>query len=433
MTRGPTTFALILSLLALALALALGLAASLALRGGLRAVADTYGRLVVSTALAADELSTHDDARSRAALAEIEKLGLHFSDTPPVPPDRRVLPMLAELQHRVGELLGDPDRVVVARVFDPEISIRSARDPRRWIVLSAVSYRQQVIASTLVISVVAGLIALAVAAIGARRLTLPLERLANNANDWLAGQPMDDSLRGSPREVRRLAEAIGTASENLRNAARQRELMLAGISHDLRTPLARLRIALELGDAADPLRSAAMIDDIEQLDSALEQCLAFVRDGRDEPLREIDLATIVGQLVSLRRQPDDWQVSTPPTLIAKARPTLLRRAIGNLMDNAERYGAAPFETTLWRDDDCVHVRVADCGPGVPQDLLDKLGRPFLRGDPARGGSGSGLGLSIVQRAAKLHGGELSLRNADTGGFVAEIRLRVDELQMAHRD
>ena len=431
MTRGPSTFTLVLCLLALALTLALGLAATLALRGGLRAVADTYGRLVVSTALAADELSMHDDARSQATLAEIEKLGLHFSDAPVVPPGRRVLPMLVELQRRVGELLGDADRVVVAQALDPQISIRSARDPQRWIVLSAVSYRQQVIASTLLISVLAGLIALAVAAIGARLLTRPLERLARDAGGWLAGKPMDDSLRGSPREVRRLAEAIEGASERLRNAARERELMLAGISHDLRTPLARLRIALELGDAADPLRSAAMIEDIEQLDAALEQCLSFVRDGRDEPLSEVDLATIVGQLVSLRRQPDDWQLSTPPTLAVEARPILLRRAIGNLMDNAERYGAAPFAATLWRDGDCVHVRITDHGAGVPRDLLGKLGQPFLRGDSARGGAGSGLGLSIVQRAAQLHGGELSLHNADGGGFVAEIRLRVGPLQMAN--
>ncbi|HTD29277.1 MAG TPA: ATP-binding protein, partial [Xanthomonadaceae bacterium] len=193
-------------------------------------------------------------------------------------------------------------------------------------------------------------------------------------------------------------------------------------SHDLRTPLARLRIALELGDAQDPDRSNAMVADLDELDNALEQCLAFVRDGRDEALRDCDVATIVGQLLALRANHDDWQLDGTAELHAHVRPTLLRRAIGNLMDNAEHYGAAPYRVALDRDTNWLNVRVEDHGPGVPTELLDRLGRPFVRGDQARSGVGIGLGLSIVARAAELHGGELQLRNGDRGGFVAILRI-----------
>jgi len=422
MNRGPTTFALILGLFFVALLVALSLAGSLSLRTALHTVAASYGHLVVETVVAADALDARTDAESRATVSDLERLGVTFATGPAPATAGYIAPILIELERTVGDMLGDPARVAVAQDPVPQIWVRSARNTDRWIVLVATSYRQQLIRSTILITIMAGLIALAVAAIGARLLTRPLERLALSANDWLAGGSVAQSLRGSPREVRSLATAISDASERLRNATRERELMLAGISHDLRTPLARLRIALELGDAEDPHRRSAMIDDLQQLDDALEQCLAFVRDGRDEALREIDIAAIAGQLIGLRAQPDAWRLDAPPSMRASVRPILIRRALANLIDNAERYGAAPYELVLWRDDGELVISIADRGTGVSEDLLGKLGQPFLRGDPARGGSGSGLGLSIVARIAQLHGGSLKLRLRDGGGFEALVRI-----------
>jgi len=127
-------------------------------------------------------------------------------------------------------------------------------------------------------------------------------------------------------------------------------------------------------------------------------------------------------LLALRANHDDWQFDGPAELHANVRPTLLRRAIGNLMDNAERHGAAPFRVEIARNAGWLSVRVADHGYGVPAELLDQLGKPFVRGDHARSSAGVGLGLSIVARAAELHGGELHLRNGESGGFVATLRI-----------
>lgn len=424
MRRAPSTFALVLALVAAALLLALALAGTLQRRFGRQVVSDSYGRLALAAALAADELAARPrDPSAQQLLASLRPLGVQLSDAqPPTPSVRRVAPALDAAARTIGGLLGDPARVVATQTPDSQLWIRSARDPAHWIVLRAPSYRQRLRDSALLLSVLAGLIALAAAGLAARMLTRPLERLARHAPELLAGTSAEATLAGSPREVRRLAGAIGEAGCKLRTAAHERELMLAGISHDLRTPLARLRLALELGDAGDPQRRAAMVADLEELDGALEQCLALVRDGRDEPLQPVDLATLAGQLLALRAVPDDWRLDAPDALLVPVRPTLLRRALGNLMDNAERHGAAPFALTLVREGEAVMLHMADRGPGVAPELLARLGQPFLRGDAARGGGGSGLGLSIAARAARLHGGELLLANRSGGGFTATLRL-----------
>lgn len=422
MNRQPSTFALVLALVALTLLLALGLSSALSARLNHRITGNLYGRLATAAVLATDELATRKDADAQQTLAGLQRLGLHFADGTPPASTVRLSPTARAVGRRIGELLGDPARVIVTQTPDTRLWIRSAHAPGRWIVLQEPSYRRRVLASSLRITVLAGLFALGLAALLAHLLTRPLARLAAHAGALLEGEPVPPADGASPREVQRLALAFRTAGARLRGSARERELMLAGISHDLRTPLARLRLALELGDADDPRRREAMVADLEQLDAALEQCLAFVRDGRDEAVGEIDLVALVGQLLALREQPEAWRLDGPARLPAQVRPNLLRRAIGNLLDNAERHGAAPFRISLGHDMQGVYVSVADRGRGVPAELLPQLGRPFLRGDAARGSAGSGLGIGIAMRAAELHGGALELRNAPQGGFIACLRL-----------
>lgn len=433
MKRAPTTFSLILALLVAALLLALTLGGVLSTRAGLRGLGDSYGRLVAATASSVDALAGRDDAASRDMLTRLGQSNVRLTRESPPPSRRPVLPMVRQIGDVAGQLLGDPSRVVVVQRPEAQIWVRSVHRPGEWIVMQAVSFRRQVVRSMLTLMLFAGLVAFAIATLAARLLTRPLERLAAHAPALIGGQPMQDQLRGTPREVRELADALGAAGESLRQGARERELMLAGISHDLRTPLARLRLALELGDADDPARREAMVTDLEELDGALAQCLAYVRDGSDEPVREIDLVTLLVQLMALRRQPDDWHYEGPDSVRLRSRPSLLRRALGNLMDNAERYGAAPFRVAVQLRDDGVQVSVEDRGAGVPDALLPQLGRPFLRGNPARSGTaGSGLGLSIVKRAAELCGGHLQLQNRDGGGFIATLVLPATAVPTAVR-
>lgn len=421
MSRAPRTFTLVLGLIVLALLLALTLNRVLSTRLGRDITGSAYGQLGAATVDAVDA-ATRSNAVSVAQLrAAMVNSGVLFTDAAPPPQAREVTPAVAAIAAETGRLLGDPSRVSVRQIGDhTQFWVRSANQPGMWIVLQAPRYRRAIINSAATVAVLAGLIALVVAALVARLLTRPLERLAGAAPALLDGEAIDDDLRNSPCEVRHLAAAIAAAGARQRDAARERELMLAGISHDLRTPLARLRIALELGDAGDSERREAMVADLAELDHALEQCLAYVRDGSDETARSEDIVTVVGQLLALREHPESWQCDAPATLFVHARQGLLRRAVANLMDNAERYGAAPFAIAMHRDGSNIHIHVDDSGPGVAAELLPRLGRPFVRGDAARGGGGNGLGIGIAMRAAALHGGKLELRNRDGGGFSAEL-------------
>jgi two-component system osmolarity sensor histidine kinase EnvZ len=222
--RAPSTFALVLMLVAAALLLALALSGVLQRRFGRQVVSDSYGRLALATALAADELASRPrDPASRQVLDALRPLGVQVSDAqPPAPSVRRIAPALTAVANTAGGLLGDPARVVATQTPDSQLWVRSTRDPARWIVLRTPSYRSRLFDSALLLSVLAGLIALAAAGLVARVLTRPLERLAMQAPAVLAGMPTAASLEGSPREVRRLARAIGDAGARQRGAARER-------------------------------------------------------------------------------------------------------------------------------------------------------------------------------------------------------------------
>ena len=202
------------------------------------------------------------------------------------------------------------------------------------------------------------------------------------------------------------------------HAQRERETILAGISHDLRSPLTRLRLALELNDHQSTAPREAMISDINEMDAIIESCLAFARDDKDEPQQAFELGALIQELVA--RRTANWSIHAAPDLWIAARPISLRRALDNLLQNAEHHGAAPFEIRLSTAQRAVLLQIVDAGPGIPPELLPRCGEPFFRGDAARNGKGTGLGLSIAIRALAADNANLKLRNGEGGGLVAEV-------------
>jgi hypothetical protein len=218
-------------------------------------------------------------------------------------------------------------------------------------------------------------------------------------------------VAGTPREVAELADALDRASAQVRDAGEERALMLAGVSHDLRTPLTRLQYALELIPDADPALRAGMERDIEEMDAVLGQFVAYARDGRDEHAEPLDLADLCRNAATAL--PGDWTLDLPDSAPMRGRPMALLRAVGNLMANAGRHGRPPFVLSLRREGRHWLLEIADHGPGLSAEAAARVRQPFVRSGTA---AGSGLGLAIVERVAhqRRHAGaaaELAARPA----------------------
>jgi two-component system osmolarity sensor histidine kinase EnvZ len=264
-----------------------------------------------------------------------------------------------------------------------------------------------------------------------RVVNRPLRQLAEAARELGAGHVPGALPERGPAEIRTVNQSFNRMVADLTQLERDRAVLLAGISHDLRTPLARLRLEIDINPLPEATR-AAMIGDIEQMDAIVGQFLDYARPVPQQPAQRVELAPLVEAALAQARFDHLGQtvlhVELEPALVASAHPTELSRALDNLFTNAARYGRDPatglleLSVRLQRDGDDAVLVVADRGPGIAADALDRVLRPFERGDAARGGTrGAGLGLAIVDRVARLHGGQLRLALNSPTGLRAELR------------
>jgi two-component system, OmpR family, osmolarity sensor histidine kinase EnvZ len=259
----------------------------------------------------------------------------------------------------------------------------------------------------------------------ARYLARPLRQLNDAVTSVGQGKSPAPLPESGPSEIVNLNRGFNQMLSNLRQIEQDRAVLLAGISHDLRTPLARLRLGIEVGTSDGSARQG-MVDDIEEMDRIISQFLDFARDGHESPLEVCDPGDIVATVVARhRRVGHDVRFARGELPRMPLRPTTLERLVGNLVDNALRHGAPPVEITIGVANGSIVLEVADRGPGVPAEQVEYLKRPFTRGDPARSGvAGAGLGLAIVERIARLHGGALDLLPRNGGGTIARVTLPV---------
>ncbi len=246
--------------------------------------------------------------------------------------------------------------------------------------------------------------------------------------DFEASQ-LDESVATS--EIRAVNIGFNRMTQKLAKIEEERAVMLAGISHDLRTPLARLRLETELS-VSDPAAREHMANDIAQLDAIVSKFLDYARPDHVK-FSPVALDPLLEQcLGTLRNRPElELKLAMEPGLVVQADAVELQRVITNLIENAARYGksadtgTALVEVSASRLDHTVLLRVRDHGLGVPKDQLKQLTTPFFRGEAARtAANGTGLGLAIVQKIVSRMGGTLELSNASSGGLCANIRLQV---------
>jgi two-component system osmolarity sensor histidine kinase EnvZ len=270
-------------------------------------------------------------------------------------------------------------------------------------------------------SLIALVVLLASAYFFARYLARPLRQL-NDAVANVGGGSLPSPLpETGPSEIASLNRGFNQMLANLRQADEDRALLLAGVSHDLRTPLARLRLGIEFG-TQDASAHEGMISDIAEMDKIIGQFLEFARDNREVPLEMRKLDDIVASAVErYQKAGNDVRFSRGEVPPLPLRSTAMSRLIANLIDNALRYGAPPVEVITRVEGSTAVLEVADRGPGIAPDQVEHLKRPFTRGEPARtGGAGAGLGLAIVERIARLHGATFELLPRAGGGTCARV-------------
>ena len=280
--------------------------------------------------------------------------------------------------------------------------------------------------------IIAAALSLTGAALIAGLINRPLKQLSFAASRMRDGD-FDASLldeKAATSEIREVNIGFNRMAQQLSKIEQDRVIMLAGISHDLRTPLARLRLETEMS-VADVDARAHMAADITQLDAIIDKFLDYARPDPAQ-LTSVSLNAVVDAAVYAVADYEDLRITVtiPPGLDVLADETELLRVVSNLIENARRYGKTPETGIALVDiaakvrDQWVLIKVRDHGMGVSAETLPKLTRPFFRGDAARtAATGAGLGLAIVEKTIQRMGGIFGLANTASGGLAAHIKLR----------
>ncbi|MGH8661042.1 MAG: ATP-binding protein [Burkholderiales bacterium] len=340
-------------------------------------------------------------------------------------PDR---PFLRLVEGEVRRQLGAQTRLALSRngvrgawvsfridedeywVYMPRSRLERA-DPLRWIGWGALVLALALLGAYLIVA----------------RINRPLRELAGAAAEIGRGRTPSPIAETGPAEIRTLAHAFNTMAADLKRLDEERALLLAGVSHDLRTPLSRIRLGLEMLDGmGDAALKAGLEQDVADIDAAIGQFLDFARLAEGEAaVPEGDLNAIArevcesyaraGRAVSARLE------ALPPLAL---RPSAMRRLIANLVDNALRHGGPAVEVATRPENGHAVIEVLDRGPGIPPGESERMLQPFTRLDRARSSSGTGLGLAIVDRIARLHGGSVQLLAREGGGLRARVELPI---------
>ena len=256
-----------------------------------------------------------------------------------------------------------------------------------------------------------------------RRELVPIEHLGVAADALGKGRDVPDfAFSGGTREVRNAATAFHTMRIRLRRSIQQRTEMLAGVSHDLRTPLTRMKLSLAL--LPDSPETRELSDDVDDMQRMIEGYLAFARgEGDEEPVMS-DLSEILEDVAAgARHGKASLELSWKGDMNVELRPIAIKRCLTNIVSNAQRY-ASEIRIEAVRGRTSVEITVDDNGPGIPPENYEDVFRPFLRLDQSRNAAtgGVGLGLSIARDVARSHGGDVTLAVSPLGGLRAIVRI-----------
>jgi len=346
-------------------------------------------------------------------------------------PDERIAPLpdrpfLQVIASDLREKLGPDTRMALSRdgVRGLWVSFRIDGD-EYWVLLPG----SRIERNEPLIWVGLGALVLVLALTGAflivARINQPLRELTRAAAQMGQGTIPAPVTETGPAEICTVARAFNQMASDLKRLDEERALLLAGVSHDLRTPLSRIRLGLEMLDdkGATEIKSD-MVQDIEDIDAAISQFLDFARLADAEAMvGDADLNALVRSVVArYERSGRNVTMQLSPLPPLALRPVAIQRLVANLIDNALRHSGTAVEVRTAAEAGVAAVEVLDRGPGIPRDQAERMLQPFTRLESARTGPGTGLGLAIVNRIARMHGGDARLLPREGGGLRARVEL-----------
>lgn len=270
----------------------------------------------------------------------------------------------------------------------------------------------------LFITSVITLLVTAIGAVATRHISRPLAALERETDRLALGSDWQLAEIRGPTEIMALARSFERMTTRLKEAETIRAETLAELSHDLRTPLARLRLAVEMMKDGDELKASA-VRQVEQIDRLIHQFMDYARDTRTEQTAALDLPGLVSEIAMAFGVDADVH----PSITLPGQKELIRRAVANLVENAQKYGAPPVHIRLRQTPSHAVIEVSDGGNGFDPARATDMLKPFWRGEHEAHIAGTGLGLTIVERVAASHTGEVFFQRLDPTGFVATLTLR----------
>ena len=345
-------------------------------------------------------------------------------------PDRQIGQLV---EAKLKELLGP--RTLVASKVNGEKALWISFDiegDQYWLIADPKRLERHLGGDWLDVTATAVLLALIGAILISRLVNRPLADLARSIEKLSRGERPPRLRETGPTEISELNRRFNQLAGDLHAMEADRAVVLAGVSHDIRTPLTRLRLEIELSEL-DEASKASMVEEIERIDSIVRQFIEYARPP-ELTVETVNIDASIEHLTrAYARERSDGvlqlQTRLESGLTWQGNTIILQRILANLVDNAMKYGQSPSDGTVRIDllgrrrGKQIELVVRDQGRGVPDEALERLARPFARLDPERGGvGGSGLGLAVVSRLARRAGGALTLENAPAGGLLVRVTL-----------
>ena len=386
------------------------------------------GDIAQVSAVMTSETESRTHAERAAEIERTLRMEVSFLDEPTLPVQKNSPFWQASrdsiLEHELAVSLEDTPFWYDTGAGPSKVEIRIAPPRANGKVIRILVDRKRTFATTghifIVWVILFALLLIAISVGFLRNQVRSVLKLAAAAEAYGRGEQIELKPSGAT-EVRKAAKAISEMRDRILAHVDQRTAMLAGVSHDLRTPLTRLKLQLALLPAS-PDRAAAR-KDIDEMAAMLDEYLAFARGEEGESYEDRDLSDLVRAIATASTHMADISVSCLPDIQVRIRPLAVKRALGNLIHNAASHGKN-LQVTVTHSGSFAEVIIEDDGPGIPEDRYEEAFKPFSRLDAARNQnkSGVGLGLALARDVARSHGGDVVLSPSGLGGLKAILRL-----------